>query len=851
MAAPSRLPKTPSPMSPSASRTPVATPGSVGSRRGGNSHREFVIYGDSIDASPSKVVPKSDSEKDALTKALKAQFLFSDLPDEQISAVVSAISKVPVAAKEVIIRQGDDGDQFYVVESGKFTIDIDGTPVAERGPGSSFGELALMYNLPRAATVTAKVPSVVWALDRTSFRRALAAGAELRRAAAAGAIGACRMFSSMGQAAVQRLVDSSTQLCLSRGDVVYAKGSAGSGLNIVRKGVVRLENTGSGVQPTIPVYVPPLDIFGERASLGSSHRCSDSIVASETAVVVRIEDEALKPYLETLAPRLHAHVVLRTLKSVPWLAPLTADELDKIAACASLVNASPGTVLVRGGQPAAETPLMVILAGKVAVQHRSRAEAMLQTGDYIGAMAAMAGASETRSFIAQSSPCRLASIPSAAIRAAIGSAEMYLPRLPPSLLEECRIAVPPQGAPSSGPALASLSLVPNFQLIPDDDDTTTPPEVAASSSKSTRRLLSTRSSLRIGADDDSSLKSVGASLAALKALAHGLDDTMTIEDLDPITTLGVGTFGRVKMVRDLRDGKLYALKTLHKGTVIRLKQQKNVIYEKAVLAALRHPFLIRLVAAFQDTERLYMVLELVLGGELFGLLDQMETLNPSQAAFYSACVLSGLKHLHERRILYRDLKPENLLIDREGYVRICDFGFAKYCPVGTRTYTLCGTPEYLAPECIRGQGHNESADYWALGVLIYEMLCAKSPFVGETEEQAETFRNILHADTTLDFPDFVDDGPSMDVVRKLLRVPISSRLGCDEAGAGGVMGHPFFSSIDWDALLSKSIKAPWVPELESEEDASHFEAYDEDDAASSQPQDRIPPGADLSWCDDF
>ena len=345
------------------------------------------------------------------------------------------------------------------------------------------------------------------------------------------------------------------------------------------------------------------------------------------------------------------------------------------------------------------------------------------------------------------------------------------------------------------------------------------------------------------------LKAVGASLEALSRLARGLDQTLRISDLEVMTTLGIGTFGRVKMVRDRRSGRFYALKTLHKGTVIRLNQQKNVIYEKAVLAAIRHPFLIRLIAAFQDDDCLFMVLELVQGGELFGLLDQMETLTPSHSAFYGACVLSGLRHLHDRRILYRDLKPENLLIDSTGFIRICDFGFAKHCPRGTRTSTLCGTPEYLAPECIRMQGHNESADYWALGVLIYEMLCGQSPFVSESESQADTFKNILSADSVLDFPDFLDDVAAMDLIRCLLRVSVATRLGCTGGGAEDIAAHPFFREVDWEALEAKRVEAPWVPDLASEDDVSHFESYDDD--AEGPRADPIPEDADLGWCEQF
>jgi hypothetical protein len=173
----------------------------------------------------------------------------------------------------------------------------------------------------------------------------------------------------------------------------------------------------------------------------------------------------------------------------------------------------------------------------------------------------------------------------------------------------------------------------------------------------------------------------------------------TLEDLEQIKTLGTGTFGRVKIARNKKTGETYALKILQKAQIVTYKQEKNVINEKSILSMAIHPFILQLIATFKNKNCLFMVLELVQGGELFSLLhNNGGKVAVKSARFYAGCVLSALGFLHSKNILYRDLKPENLLIDKDGYCKVVDFGFAKV--VADRTFTLCGTPEYLAPELV-------------------------------------------------------------------------------------------------------------------------------------------------------
>lgn len=193
-----------------------------------------------------------------------------------------------------------------------------------------------------------------------------------------------------------------------------------------------------------------------------------------------------------------------------------------------------------------------------------------------------------------------------------------------------------------------------------------------------------------------------------------------LESLHLIKTIGTGTFARVALCRHNTNRRYYALKILSMADVIKLKQVEHVKNEKNILSEVKHPFLVSLVWSHKDNSCLYMLFIFIPGGELFSYLRSSGKFPYSTSFFYAAEIVSALEYLHSLSIIYRDMKPENLLLDRDGHLKITDFGFAK--KVQDRTWTLCGTPEYLAPEIIQSKGHNKAVDWWALGILIYEML---------------------------------------------------------------------------------------------------------------------------------
>ena len=300
-----------------------------------------------------------------------------------------------------------------------------------------------------------------------------------------------------------------------------------------------------------------------------------------------------------------------------------------------------------------------------------------------------------------------------------------------------------------------------------------------------------------------------------------------MQDLKLLSILGVGTFGRVKLV--VHERTPYALKCMRKGQVIALKQEEHVMNEKQLLEMCDHPFLLRLAATFQDDDEIYMLLELALGGELFSELRARTRFPEPQACFYGACVASAFAYMHGMNIVYRDLKPENLLFDSKGYLKVVDFGFAKI--ISDRTWTLCGTPEYLAPEIITNKGHNLAVDWWAFGILLFEMLTGQPPFCAD--DPRDIYQKILR--NRFNFPPYIAfKGNSRDLITKLLVNNPSQRLGTLKKGPRDVLSHPFFGKIDFAALEKRTLPAPFVPKIKSSTDTSNFDDYEEDEAEAEE-----------------
>jgi serine/threonine protein kinase len=290
---------------------------------------------------------------------------------------------------------------------------------------------------------------------------------------------------------------------------------------------------------------------------------------------------------------------------------------------------------------------------------------------------------------------------------------------------------------------------------------------------------------------------------------------VSLDDFELLCVLGRGTFGKVLKVRHNKTKKIYAMKAIKKARVVEGNMVESTKNEQSILKSVRHPYIVGLHYAFQTWDTLYLVLDFLAGGELFFHLQGDERFVTDKARFYAAEVFLAIEHLHKNDIIYRDLKPENIVLNAQGHAILTDFGLSK-TQIGDdmHTNTFCGTPEYLAPEILRGQGHGKAVDYWSFGILLYTLLVGHAPFLSDNVQQ---MYQLIMRDGVIKYPPYIQEDTRSFLEGLLTRDP-QRRFGPEE-----IRKHPFFAKYDWKKLEKGEIPPPFVPQIRNEsEDTKYF-----------------------------
>jgi CRP-like cAMP-binding protein/tRNA A-37 threonylcarbamoyl transferase component Bud32 len=683
--------------------------------------------------------PKSDAAVQFIDSALEDNFIFASLSEKERRNLIDAMMMETVPAGTVIIKQGETGDYFYVVEEGHVSFAVDNQHVGSTGRGGSFGELALLYNCPRAATCLANTACRLWKVDQKTFRYMLANNTSSQQKDINEVLRKVPFLADLDSRDLLRIADALTSVTFPEGERIINKGDVGEVFYIVREGQVKVHDIGFGDSSYVDQPLGPGDFFGERALITGDPRVAN-VTSTTSCTCLCLSRETFELVLGPLQGLIDIAMKKRTLLGVPIFSTsqFQPHELARLTDLIVEGNFKAGTILAEEGKPLTQN-LYIIRSGNVAVANADGIINTLKDADYFG--------------------------------------DTHL-KEEPGVLSKQTITV--QTETSCG-------------------------------------VLSRRDIESVIGD----MRRLGAPLAPHST---SLNKTIRFKDLVKFRILGVGTFGKVWLVSHKRTGTPYALKQLNKREIIGHHQVDGVIREKNIMASLKHPFVVNLVSTFMDERNLYMLIELVQGGELFSIIhtETRDGIPNGNSRFYAACILESLAHLHHRSICYRDLKPENILIDQKGYCVLVDLGFAKI--VVDKTYTLCGTPEYLAPEIILSKGHDKGVDYWAFGVLIYEMLVGRSPFYSYGTDQVSLFKRIVQVKYTFPSGGLVHD-LAQDMIQRLIVRRQANRLGCLSRADMDIRDHMWFSIIDVDKLLKRQIPPPWIPRIRDPLDATHFDSY--------------------------
>ena len=294
---------------------------------------------------------------------------------------------------------------------------------------------------------------------------------------------------------------------------------------------------------------------------------------------------------------------------------------------------------------------------------------------------------------------------------------------------------------------------------------------------------------------------------------------LTPDDFDILKLVGQGAFGKVFQVRKKDSGGIYAMKVMKKDRIIAKDQAEYTKAERDILTAVTHPFVVSLRYSFQTTSKLYLILDFINGGHLFFQLYQMGTFGSELTKFYISEIVLAIGHLHGLSIMHRDLKPENILLDGDGHVKITDFGLAKKIVEDKRANSLAGSIDYMAPEILNAKGHGKTADWWSVGVLMFEMLSGTLPFKGKNKQAVQK----AICSEKVKVPNyFLPD--AVGLIKGLLAKDPSMRIGHGLSGTADVKGHKYFKGVDWAKIEAKAVSPPFKPNVNGRDCTANFDA---------------------------
>lgn len=745
-------------------------------------------------------------EQERIVDALKTNVLFSCMQTEQLATLAKFMIVQVVEPGERIIKQGEVGDKFYVVRSGKFAVtNAVGNVINQLGPGATFGELGLLYNAKRSASVVADptVRGSIYGLRGNFYRYVAAQHSIDNTQSSLLALQRVKLLESLTPEQLELVANSVQALQYRAGDVIVHKGEPGSVMYMIQSGTVACTDIGTGVGV---VELSDGEYFGERALLASEPRAA-TVVAKTDVQVMALDQETFTSLLGPLQDVLDYNRLWRILESVHVLKNVPAPLKKKLLDLAQEVSFAAGETIVREGDEG--DTFYIIKDGDARVLQRSSRPPAPPASPLVLAAGGGAGATDDEDSVVLDEPQTL-------------------------LPEDDVVEVARLGPGDSFGEMALLSQSVRTATV-------------IASSHVDCFALSHAVFESIFASVRGELKDVAKQrelLNADKCFSHRI----TVASLERLQVIGMGSFGIVYIAKHTPTGRYVAVKEMWKARLEASRQVHHICTEKLLLEKMDSSFLLKLYTALQDARKVYFVTELLLGGELFRRIvspsGKSIRLPLRHAQFYTACCVESLAHLHERSVAYRDLKPENIMLASDGYAKLVDFGFAK--KLSGKTYTLCGTPEYLAPEIILSIGHGVAVDSWGVGVLLYEMVMGDSPFAAKDDDHLAICQNILQGHVA--FPADCD-AHWKALLQSLLHRQPERRASMVAGAPTDIRKQPWFHDFDWDALQRRTLAAPWRPELTSETDGRYFHAVSSDDVREFESWKDVPP-AGTAW-DEF
>jgi len=746
-----------------------------------------------------------------IRKAVRKNKFFDQMDADDLDKFVSKFEHIEVGMDSKIVTQGETADFFYIVgEDSIVSFEVDGVKIGEAEDGGSFGGISMVYSCPRAASVVAKSsPTDLFRVSRDTFKSFFGEQIKSKEAQKMRHLKAVDFLSEMSEFDRMTLGHAMTPFIFKRGNVIVKKKDEIDALHLVIEGRLKIkEMTVGGTKLDDTITLKRGDYFGERA-LAINEPTFANVVAASDGFGFRIDRRTFEGVLGDYKRVIMKAQDRKILEGIQIFesCQLTEQQFEELANLVVDENFKCHEKIFSNGR-STNAALYLVREGTVSLT--GQRSDWIKPGAYFGEELLLLDTKrdqETVKGAPTKAPARYTAVAKEDCMCGVLS------------LSDCRTIFETSKMMDSnaGDGLEVLT-----EETSTDDET----EEQESTSERVPRTSSRNSKSKFVGRQSSGPSRNSSSQWLSKLSKHGLrqavKENLKLESLKKHEVLGTGQFGEVYLVSAFVSpeyGKqLFALKTQMKNDSVRGDSVAAIKREVELLALLDHPYIVNLVHWYENSVEMHILMGAVYGGELFDVIHTQNRdgtwssgLPESDAKFYAMVIVDTLDYIHRKQFVYRDLKPENVLIDEDGYPIICDFGFAKF--VTDKTYTLCGTPNYLSPEIIMNSGHNASTDHWALGILIYEMVAGENPFYYDGISQMDLLQSICQ-ENFYPLPNSVSD-EAFYVVDGLLRKDPTLRLGSTARRGKDIMAKKWFSELVLDDLRQKKHTAPYIPDNET------------------------------------
>lgn len=765
---------------------------------------------------------KSPIQKSKLKLILTKHFLFNFLAKKDLKMLISGFALYYYEASSFIFKQGTVGQYFYIIEEGVAEVIINSITKSTISKGACFGDIALIHNTTRTASVKTKIPTRVWALKSSFFKKALASINNFRYSDNKYFLETVPFFKILNLKQKLQILGLLSCQDFKIGEKIVVEGDPGDIFYVVKQGSVVCSINGVEVRT-----MARGDFFGEQVFFNSQKRTATVTAITDVTTISLSLQSLANVFGSRLQEVIYKNSIIIAIEKSSIFKLMSEEQIEKIVGIIKIQHYEDGDIVFKGGEKLEENFLFVVKGSVKYDQEEFNVSDCIDCSSFDDPVTTFTAISSVD--IAVLNKKQLESLFQSDLQSLLQKTELIsvlkqiyiFQPLPLEKLETLISVLKVEEYKANSIIFKQGDQSDSFYIIQEgkvdilknnivlrslsNNNFFGEQSILFNKPRSATVISTTDCKLWILTKPDF-LRIIDPTLQKILIQRISLqNDQISLGELKFVRFIGEGTFGKVFLVRHKKEETLYALKTVERWKISEFNIYDNLLNERTILLQLDHPMLMKLVKTFKDDERLYFLCEYVEGCDLFDVLRNLDRVDEKLSMFYIASLLLVLKYLHNKNIVYRDLKPENIMIDEYGYPKLIDFGTAKI--LKNRTFTVLGTPHYMAPEMIKGYGYGLEVDLWSVGVILYEFLFYTLPFGDDETDIYKIYKKILECEpkyplNSLSFSNFLETC--------LNKVP--SIRGTVES----LMQNPWFANFKWEKLKAKQFHGVYIPQKKTE-----------------------------------